>query len=186
MRVTYALGAEMLIVAGVAPTRAAANRLMEVSISSGRAAQKFQEIVEAQGGDPAVLDDPSLLPQSRECELFPAPRSGVIAAILPRAVGQGIISLGGGRTRMEDAIDHSVGFVIGARPGDLVREGEPLATIFAADRRGVDVGMATLREAIQIADEADLPLPLLSHRVTDAGAEVYEEEPAAERILLRE
>ena len=186
MRVTYALGAEMLMLAGVAVTRAAANRMMEVSISSGRAAEKFQEIVEAQGGDPAVMDDPSLLPQSRECELFPAPRSGVVAAVLPRAVGRGVVALGGGRTRMEDAIDHSVGFVIGARPGDLVREGEPLATIFARDRGGVELGMAALDEAIHIADEADLPLPLISHRITEAGAEVYDEEHATERAVVRE
>jgi thymidine phosphorylase len=144
MRVTYALGAEMLMLAGSATTREAAHRMMEVSISSGRAAEKFQEIVEAQGGDPAVVDDPSRLPQSRECELFPSPRTGVIATIEPRAIGRGITALGGGRTSMEDDIDHSVGFVIGARPGDYVRQGEPLATIFARDapvcRRNGGVG----------------------------------------------
>jgi pyrimidine-nucleoside phosphorylase len=73
---------------------------------------------------------------------------------------------------MDDKLDLSVGFVITARPGDWVEQGEPLATIFARDRFGVESGRATLRSAILIADEADPPLPLVSHRVTDAGAEL--------------
>jgi thymidine phosphorylase len=186
MRVTYALGEEMMLLAGLATSREGAHRMMEVSISSGRAAQKFQEIVEAQGGDPAVVDDPSLLPQSRECELFPSPRTGVIAAIEPRAIGRGVIALRGGRTTMEDEIDHSVGFVIGARPGDYVREGEPLATIFARDGTGVAAGMAALDEAIRVEDEADLPLALISHRVSEVGAEPYIEETFAERAIYNE
>jgi pyrimidine-nucleoside phosphorylase len=186
MRVTYALGAEMMMLAGSAPSRDAAHRMMEVSISSGRAVEKFQDVVEAQGGNPAVIDDPSLLPQSRECELFPAPRTGVIAAIEPRAIGRGVIALGGGRNRMDDAIDHSVGFVIGTRPGDYVRQGEPLATVFARDRVGVAAGMAALGEAIRVEDEADLPLPLISHRVSESGAELYVEETFVERAIYNE
>ena len=77
MAVTYALGAEMLVLAGVAATRDAARRMMEVAIGTGRAAEHFQEIIEAQGGNPAVVDDPALLPQAAEVELFAAPRRGV-------------------------------------------------------------------------------------------------------------
>jgi pyrimidine-nucleoside phosphorylase len=175
MRVTYALGAEMLMLAGAAATRDAALRSMEVAISSGRALQKFADVVEAQGGDRRVVDDPSLLPQARECELFHADRHGIVARVEPRAIGFGVIALGGGRTRMEEAIDPSVGFVIGVRPGDFVKLGEPLATIFARDRAGVERGAAVLRESIHLADEADLPLPLISHRVSLTGAEPYDD-----------
>jgi pyrimidine-nucleoside phosphorylase len=167
--VTYALGAEMLVLGGVAPSLDAARRAMEVAISSGKAARKFEEIIEAQGGNPAVVDDPSVLPQAGACELFLAPRGGVVARVEPRAVGKGVTALGGGRTRMEDTVDPSVGFVITARPGDVVQLGEPLATIFARDRGGVETGLTALRNAIAIADEADLPLPLISHRVTATG-----------------
>ncbi|MFL5578100.1 MAG: thymidine phosphorylase [Gemmatimonadaceae bacterium] len=173
MSVTYALGAEMLVLGGVAPTPDAAWRMMEVAISSGRAAEKFQQIIEAQGGNPAVVDDPAVLPQASYCELFAAPRRGIVARVEPRAVGRGIIALGGGRTRMEDVVDPTVGFVITARPGDWVEAGEPLATIFARDRAGVEDGQAALRQAIVIADEAEPPLPLVSHRVTAAGVELY-------------
>jgi len=171
LQVTYALGAEMLVLGGAAADQDAARRMMEKSISSGRAAEKFQRIIEAQGGDPRVVDDPSSLPQANEVELYTAPRSGIVAHIEPRAVGRGITALGGGRTHMEDTIDPSVGFIISARPGDYVKTGEPVATVFARDMAGVAAGMAALSEAIAIGDEAELPIPLLSHRVTAAGVE---------------
>ncbi|HMA22910.1 MAG TPA: thymidine phosphorylase, partial [Gemmatimonadaceae bacterium] len=137
MSVTYALGAEMLVLAGAAADVDAARREMEKSIGTGRAAECFQRIIEAQGGNPGVVDDPAVLPQAAECELFAAPRRGFIARIEPKGIGRAIIELGGGRTRVDDVTDPCVGFVITARPGDLVESGEPLATIFARDRSGI-------------------------------------------------
>jgi pyrimidine-nucleoside phosphorylase len=174
MAVTYALGAEMLLLGGAASDRDEARRRMEVAISSGKAAQRFQQIIEAQGGNPAVVDDPSILPQAAEVELFVATRAGVVAQVEPRAVGRGITALGGGRTRVEDEVNPSVGFVITARPGDVVRAGEPLATIFAADSAGVRRGREALAAAIRVADDADPPLPLISHRVTEAGVQLWD------------
>lgn len=174
MTVTYALGAEMLLLGGVVSDRDDARRRMEVAISSGRAARKFQEIIAAQGGNPAVVDDPGLLPEAPELELFLAPRDGVVAQVEPRTIGRGITLLGGGRSRVDDTIDASVGFVITARQGDIVRKGEPIATVFARDKTGIDTGLGVLRDAIRIADDAERPLPLISHRVTEAGTENYE------------
>ena len=172
--VTYALGAEMLVLGGAAPSRDAARRSMEVAISSGKAARKFEEINAAQGGNPGVVDDPSVLPQAGACELFLAPRQGVVARVEPKAIGRGVTALGGGRTRIDDAVDPSVGFVITAKPGDVVQQAEPLATIFARDRAGIESGLAALRQAIIISDEAELPLPLISHRVSTAGIAPFE------------
>jgi pyrimidine-nucleoside phosphorylase len=172
--VTYALGAEMLVLGGAAPTLDAARRSMEVAISSGKAARKFEEIIDAQGGNPSVVEDPSTLPQAGACELFLAPRAGVVSCVEPRAVGRGVTALGGGRSRMEDTVDPSVGFVITAKPGDIVQSGEPLATVFARDRAGVETGLATLRQAVSITEEADPPLPLISHRVTSTGVTPFE------------
>lgn len=174
MAVTYALGAEMLVLGGAAHDRDEARRRMEVAISSGRAARKFQEIIEAQGGNPAVVDDPGLLPQAPECEIYLASQDGVVAKVEPRAIGRGITALGGGRTRVDDMVNPAVGFVITARPGDIVRAGEPLATILAQDRAGVAIGRATLDAAIRLAEDADPPLPLISHRVTEAGVELWD------------
>ena len=175
LEVTYALGAEMLILAGAAATHDDARRKMEKSIGTGKAAEQFQRVIEAQGGNPGVVEDPAVLPQAAECELFKSPRRGFVARVEPRAIGRGIIALGGGRARMEDPVDPSVGFVIKARPGDWVEQGEPLATIFARDRLGVETGRHALGQAIIIADEADPPMPLVSHRVTSAGVEVVQQ-----------
>jgi len=172
--VTYALGAEMLVLGGAQPTLDAARRAMEVAISSGKAARKLEEIIEAQGGNPGIVDDPSVLPQAGACELFLAPRAGVVARVEPRAVGRGVTALGGGRSRMDDVVDPSVGFVITVKPGDIVQSGEPLATVFARDRAGIETGLATLRQAVCIGDEADIPLPLISHRVTPNGVMPFE------------
>jgi thymidine phosphorylase len=79
----------------------------------------------------------------------------------------------GGRTRVDDIIDPTVGFVVTARPGDWVEAGEPMATIFARDRSGISSGRQALRSAFVIADEAEPPLPLISHRVSAAGVEEY-------------
>ena len=173
MEVTYALGVEMLLLAGVATDSDAARRELEKTIATGRAAEQFAKIIEAQGGNPGVIDDPAVLPQAAECEIFTAPRRGFIARVEPRAVGRGIIALGGGRTKMEDRVDPAVGFVITGRPGDWVEKGEPVATIFAHDRAGVEAGRQALRGALAIADEAEPPLPLVSHRITAAGVEAY-------------
>ena len=172
MSVTYALGAEMLVLAGAAGDHDAARRRMEQAIGTGRAAEHFQKMIEAQGGNPAVVDDPALLPQAAEVELFTASRRGFVARVEPRAVGRGITALGGGRTAMDDRLDLSVGFMISVRPGDWVEQGEPMASIFARDRAGVESGKSSLRSAITIADEADPPLPLVSHRVTQNGVEL--------------
>ena len=173
MALTYALGAEMLVAAGAAGDEEEARRRMEIAVSTGTAAAKFAAIIEAQGGNPSVIDDPAILPQAAECELFAAPHRGFVAAVEPRIVGRGVVALGGGRTRVEDAIDPSVGFVITAKPGDWVDASEPLATIFARDAAGVALGRAALTQAIRIADEADLPLPLISHRISASGVERY-------------
>jgi pyrimidine-nucleoside phosphorylase len=174
MEITYALAAEMMLLGGLAKDRGDAKAKLELAIASGQAAEKFKEIIEAQGGNPAVVDDPALLPQAEAIELYRAPRRGLVAQVEPRTVGRGIIALGGGRTRMEDRVDPGVGFVITARPGDWVEAGEAIATVFARDEAGLRAGAAAMRDAIHIADEADPPLPLISHRVTELGAEPYE------------
>ena len=174
LEVTYALGAEMLILGGVAKSMQDARHQMKAAIGSGRAAEKFAEIIEAQGGNPGVVEDPAVLPQAAACELFESPQSGIVASVKPRAIGRGIIALGGGRSRMEDVVDPTVGFVITAKPGDWVDAGEPLATVFARNADGIRAGRAALAEAIEVSDDAEPPLTLVSHRVTERGVTLYE------------
>ena len=171
MEVTYALGVEMLMLGGFGGGRGEARATLEKLIRTGAAAEHFRKIVAAQGGDPRVVDDPGLLPQAKVVEIYNAPRRGFIATVEPRAIGRAIIDMGGGRSRMEDVVDPSVGLVITAKPGDWVEAGEPLGTIFAADRGGVEVARNALGTALRIADEAEPPLPLISHRISRDGVE---------------
>jgi pyrimidine-nucleoside phosphorylase len=168
MEVTYALGVEMLLLVGAAASPAEAQSELEDSVTSGRALETFARIIEAQGGDPRVLDNPEILPQANEVEVFRAQRDGVVTRIEPRRIGRAIVELGGGRRTIEDAIDPAVGFVIPVKPGDSVVEGEPLASVFAHDAEGINRAMTALSEAITIGESGRLT-PLITHRVTADG-----------------
>lgn len=171
VEVTMALAAEMLLMGGLASDRTAARAQLREAIDSGKAAEQFRRIIEHQGGNPDVLDDPSLLPQAAACELFTAQRAGFVQRVEPRAVGRGIVTLGGGRTTMADEVDPAVGFVVTAKPGDWVNAGEPLASVYARDASGIERGRNALRSAITIGDEAEPPLQLISHRVSRSGVQ---------------
>jgi pyrimidine-nucleoside phosphorylase len=173
MELTYALGQEMLLLAGVATTREQAMERMQRAIVSGAAAERLAMVIEAQGGNPAVVDDPALLPQAAITDVYMAPRAGFVARVEPRAIGQGLIRMGGGRTQVDGRIRPAAGLVITARPGDVVQAGAPLATIYADDADGLAAGRATLAAAITIGDSAADPLPLISHRVDQHGAREY-------------
>ena len=171
IEVTMALGAAMLVLATVASTLEAAQTLMRDAINSGTALLKFEEIVAAQGGDKGVVRDPTRLPYAPHDETLVAKREGVVQTVDPRAIGYGVIALGGGRRNMEDRVDPSVGFVITAKPGNRVTKGQALATIHARSEEDLAVGRSILESAIVIGDSADPPLPLVSHRVTVRGVE---------------
>ena len=168
MEVTYALGVEMLLVGGVDTDRAAARERLEKSVRSGRALETFARIIEAQGGDPAVVEDPGLLPQASAVEVFAAPAGGLVERVEPRTLGEAIVSMGGGRRVVTDSVDPSVGFVITVKPGDRVERNQPIASVFARDADGIALGMEALRRAIVLGEQAT-PLPLISHRITREG-----------------
>ncbi len=172
MEVTYALGVEMLLAAGVEKSTKQARQRLENALGSGLAAEKFEQVIEAQGGNPKAVEDPSVLPQAKEVEVFAAPETGVVTAVDPRTIGRAIVAMGGGRTQVEDVVDPTVGFVITVKPGDKVLAGEPIASVFARDPAGVQTGFEALRRAITVGERlAERALPLVSHRVTKAGVE---------------
>jgi pyrimidine-nucleoside phosphorylase len=169
--VTYALGAEMLLLAGISPTLEDAHARMRASIESGRAAERFREIIAAQGGDPRVVDDVSLLPSAPVKNEYRATRDGVIQNVTPRVIGHGIVALGGGRRTMDDMVDPRVGFDIFVKPNGVVSAGDVLAIIHAADEAGAATGRAVLDEAIAIGETTVDVLPLVSHRITASAVQ---------------
>ena len=172
MEVTYALGVEMLLAAGIEKSGKKARKKLETALSSGLAAEKFEQVIAAQGGNPKTVEDPSVLPQAEAVEVYAAPETGVVTRVDPRTIGRAVIALGGGRQAVEDSIDPTVGFVITVKPGDKVLQGEPIASVFAKDAGGVKLGFEALGAAIVIGDRLqEKPLPLISHRVTKDGVE---------------
>ena len=170
--VTLALAAEMVLAAGVAGDAIRARALAEDALSAGRALERFRSMVATQGGNPAVVDDPAALPQAREVAVYNAPTGGYVAEVEPRTVGRAIVAMGGGRRTMDQRIDHSVGFVISAKPGDRVEQGEALASVYARDEAGLRIGVEALGKALRIAEEQPAPpLPLISHRVSGEKTE---------------
>jgi pyrimidine-nucleoside phosphorylase len=166
LEVTLALGVEMLLAGGAAAAAGEARRRLEEAIASGAAADRCRALIEAQGGNPAVVDDPAGLPQAPTSAVWESPRDGFVTTVAPRTIGAAITALGGGRRKLGDAIDHAVGFVITAKPGQRVARGEPLATVHARDDGGVAVGRKALAEAITIGDAMPTGvLPLVGERV---------------------
>src|SRR5687768_9179503 len=174
MEVTFALGAEMLVLGGKADSFADAWQMMRAAIDSGRALGKFVKIVEAQGGEPRIVANASLLPQAAAVADVTAGPDGFITHVVPRAIGHGIIALGGGRTTMEDVVDAGVGFVISAKPGMAISRGDHVATIYARDEAGIRHGRAVLSEAITIGDTRVDGLPLIATRISADGTEEWQ------------
>src|SRR5438477_4434464 len=172
LEVTYALGSEMLLAAGVEKTSKKARQRLANALASGLAAEKFERMIEAQGGNPGVVEDASVLPQAKEVEVYKAPRTGVVVRVEPKVVGRAVVAMGGGRIKVEDEVDPTVGFVITVKPGDKVLAGEPIASVFARDPDGMKLGFEALERAIVVGDKLTEPaLPLISHRVSQHGIE---------------
>jgi pyrimidine-nucleoside phosphorylase len=172
MEVTYALATEMLIASGATGDRSRARQRVEEVVASGEALERFGELIEAQGGDRRVVDDPHrILPAAPVVREVDATAAGVVTGVEPRAIGHAIVDLGGGRARTDDRIDPAVGVVMRIALGDPVAVGTPLAEIHASDPDKADAAAVAVRSAITIGGRLD-PLPLVSHRVTKAGAYV--------------
>src|SRR5256884_6950874 len=105
-------------------------------------------MVEAEGGNPKVVEDPSVLPQAQAVEVFAARETGVVTRVEPRTIGRAIVAMGGGRRQVDDVIEPSVGFVITVKPGDKVLAGEPIASVFAKDAAGGKLRLQGLERAL--------------------------------------
>jgi thymidine phosphorylase len=172
-QITRVLGAAMLVLGGVATDFAAGERQIEAVIADGRGLERFRRLIEAQGGDPAVLDNPGLLPQPAVRRVLKSPAAGYLVDLDPRAVGEAVIELGGGRRRADDEVDHSVGILLLKSPGDAVGVDEPLLEVAARDEVAADRVIAEfLRPGIRIAPLRQEPPPLIRRVVTRGGKDL--------------
>jgi pyrimidine-nucleoside phosphorylase len=155
------LAAWMLVLGGVAPALEPARAKVRTALASGAGLRKLQEVIEQQGGDPRVCDEPWLLPRSRETVDLMAESDGRVARVGCRAVGHAAMLLGAGRETVDGRIDAAVGLVLRKKVGELVMVGEPLLTVHVNDRRRLGEAMEILRGAVRVAPEAPAPSPLI-------------------------
>jgi pyrimidine-nucleoside phosphorylase len=148
------LAAQMLIVGGVENDLEVARNRSREAITSGRALERFRACVEAQGGDPRVLDDRALLPQAGNQRDIIADRAGFVTGIETDEIGRVVMDWGGGRRRLEDKIDYAVGLRLNSEIGDYVDASIPLVTAYYNDESKFDEMDARLRAAYRIEDSA--------------------------------
>ncbi len=132
---TVVLGGEMLIAAGVESDEKAAQHRIETVLDNGDAAQCFSKLIEAQGGDPRVMDSPdTILPSASKKSDVLATHAGTVTGIAARDMGVAGLWLGAGRQAAADAIDPAVGIELRAKVGDVVAVGDVLAQIHHNDK----------------------------------------------------
>ena len=114
--------------------------------------------VQAQGGDVSFVDDTSKFPRAQYVEVVESPQDGYLAQIHARTVGEASVTLGAGRAKKSDPVDHAVGFIIHHKVGDQVSKGEPLFTIHATD----EAKLAEVRDLVLAAHKySDSPVERL-------------------------
>ena len=150
--VSLTLGGYMLVLAEKAKTWEEGVRMLEEALESGAGLRKLREMIQAQGGEPAVCDDTGLLPQAPVRKTVCCGRDGYVREMDTVALGLAARALGAGRLRMEDQIDYSVGFVLMVRIGDRVQPGTPLCEIHARTEADAVRAEEAVREAIRWSD----------------------------------
>lgn len=150
---TLQLGAQLLLLTGDASDAAAARARLTALRDSGAGARSFEALIEAQGGDPRVVEDPTLLPAAPALVPLRASAAGWVEALDARAVAEVALGLGAGRRTRADAIDHAVGVVVRAKTGDRVSPGDLLAEVHAANPgAGEAAAQALRRDAFRIGN----------------------------------
>jgi thymidine phosphorylase len=132
------------------------------ALSSGRAAEAFRRMVEAQGGDPKVVDDPrAVLPRSAVTLPIHADRAGYLAEVNAEAIGRASVALGAGRVKKGDPVDPAVGIVFTPKVGDRVEEGQKLGEAHARDAAAAAEAARRVLASLEVSETAVDPLPLV-------------------------
>ena len=165
-QVTLALGAEMLMLGRLATDADDARSRLISARDTGAAAERFQRMVTALGGPADLVGQPEMhLPRAAVQRAVEAGRGGSIARIDVRAIGLAVLALGGGRSRVEDRIDYSVGITDVPGIGERIEPGQPLAIIHARNDSDASRAAAALADAILIAEGDMAPAPVLGQRI---------------------
>lgn len=174
--VSLLLGSHMLVLAGRANTPEEGRELLEEALRSGAGLEKLRQMIRAQGGDPAVCDDVSLLPRAAVIRDIKANVTGYAAEMDTMALGLAAQAMGAGRVRKTDALDYSVGFVLPVRIGDRVTPETTLCILHARSEEDADRAEAAIRAAIRFSDKPVQTPPLCYAIITKDGVKRFTDE----------
>ena len=173
LEVSLALGGHMLVLAGNAETTEDGARQMREAIASGAGLDKLRQMIAAQGGNPAVCDDVSLLPRAAVIRQAVCGRAGWVQKMDTTALGLASQAMGAGRKTKEDQLDYSVGYILQVRIGDRVEADTPLCELHARNETEAEQAEQAIRQAIQIGDEPCGRAKLFYAEVTAEGTTLY-------------
>jgi pyrimidine-nucleoside phosphorylase/thymidine phosphorylase len=159
------LAAEMIVLGGKAGSIEEGRTICRRTIADGSALERFRRLVQAQGGDPRVIDDENVLPAARRRVVLRSPAAGYISGLDARPIGHATMVLGAGRARMDSSIDHAVGAVLHKKVGEAVDAGEPLCTLFVNDESRLPEAEALIKDAYAIGEDPASALPLFVDRI---------------------
>jgi thymidine phosphorylase len=166
LQVTLALAAEMLQSAGIAGSQKEGQRLAAEALDSGKAAEVFGRMVAALGG-PADFVEKSgkYLAKANIVREVPANRDGFVTGISTRDIGLAVVALGGGRTRPDDAVDHTVGLTKLLPLGAEVRRGDALCLVHARTEDAIEAAAAAIRTAYTVGEAKPAPQKSVIRRI---------------------
>lgn len=167
----HELAAWMFLLGDRVKTVAEGKRLSKQLIASGKALEKFREMVGLQGGDPRSIDDPGRLPKAQRTLDVTSPNAGFVTAIQCEQTGVACVILGGGRERKEDSVDPSVGLIFHKKVGDQVDAGEALCTVHYNSEARAARAKALLEASFQIGAAPPTQFRPLVHRVISKSGE---------------
>lgn len=161
VKLTLALGAKMLLLAGVVADADSARHKLLSKINSGEAFKRFSRMVRLHGGDANSLDRPENLVHAAIKQPVEAGSAGYLQEANAELIGKTAVALGAGRSKLEDKIDHSVGIICLKKIGDSVERGEPLALLYANSEERLAIAKPLAAQAFKIGDERVRPPKLI-------------------------
>lgn len=167
--VCLTLGAHMLVMAGSVADVAAGRTVLAELLQNGKALAKLKELIAAQGGNPAVIEDRSLFPQAMQQVVVRSKNNGYVQRINAAAIGSCATLLGAGREHKLQSIDLSAGLIMHCRTGDFVRRDQPLATVYTNDAARIPEVTARLYDSIGLGFEPAEQMPLILGFVDENG-----------------
>jgi thymidine phosphorylase len=153
-RISLELAARMIYLGKIAPTLDEAREIAQARLLDGAGYRKFKEVIQAQGGNPQVLDRFDLLPNATGVREITSPRAGYVSAIEAEYIGLASSMIGAGRDRKEDAIDPAVGVILEVKTGQKVEAGAVLCRLYYTREDRLDEAAQLIEDAFRISAQA--------------------------------